>query len=184
AESFLLTEPDPGSVSLGGWLAERARHPLDAAGRKQRRQVVRAAAALLRTMHEAGCFIAPSPRAEPGEDWLVRWQPHRTPVLGLASVEGVCRQRRARRARAVRDLFLLRDSPAAAPVGRTDRLRFLQAYFGQRRLTPEAKRVARALARLPVGPGRRTGPEAPAATRPRPAAGTYEPPGPERTVAP
>jgi heptose I phosphotransferase len=62
-ESFLLTEPPADTVRLEVWLARQSYGPATRPGLRRRRGVLRQAGALVRRLHEAGCYLD---GAEPG----------------------------------------------------------------------------------------------------------------------
>jgi tRNA A-37 threonylcarbamoyl transferase component Bud32 len=138
-ESFLLTQTPLGTTGLVDWLAERNGAPADLA---ERRQVVRAAGALLRRLHEAGCAIACRPRGGPA--WLLRVATGAEgPAVVLDTVEGIRLRRQLHPRRTRHDLRALRTVLVRAGGSRTDWMRFLLAYLDQRRLTGIGKRLFR-----------------------------------------
>jgi heptose I phosphotransferase len=120
-ESFLLTEPATDAVHLEAWLAHDARAARGRPG--ARRDVLRQAGALLRRLHQAGCYLDGQPGA-----LSVQAPPGAAPRLVLGNVEGVRVRRRRRRTRARHDLSHLQGVLARAGCGRTDLRRFLAGY--------------------------------------------------------
>lgn len=147
-DSFLLTEPAPGTVALAPWLAE---HPLSRQWTPARRrywQLIRTLAHVLCRLHEAHCYLGSGPVDACGEPFLVQAGSGQTPPLIAATAEGLHTRRRRSPARERRDLGAVRRLLDTAGSSRTDALRFLLAYLGLKRLTPAAKRLARSV-RLP-----------------------------------
>jgi tRNA A-37 threonylcarbamoyl transferase component Bud32 len=127
-ESLLLTEPPPATVSLMAWLGRGER--------RRRAEVLRQAGAVLRRMHEAGCYLQGRTPAEITAIFQVRWDGE-MPQVVLGSVEGVVRRHRPRRTLALRDL-----RRTLATLGRPDALRSLLGYLGRRSLTAADRRTA------------------------------------------
>jgi hypothetical protein len=144
-ESFLLTEPPPGAVALADWLKARAGQPLWTAQHKQRRRLVREAASVLRRMHEARCYLGSLP--DGGLPLRVRDQAFCSPSVVLAAVDGLRTRRRASLSRVANDLASVLRALPRDTFSRTDSLRFLLAYVGERRLTPATRRLAHAVLR-------------------------------------
>src|SRR5205823_1895565 len=72
----------------------------------------------------------------------VQWSAEGTPVVVLRSAEGVRIRRRQGDALALRDLQRLADALLAVLHSQADQARFLLAYLGLHRWTPEARRIA------------------------------------------
>jgi hypothetical protein len=121
AESFLLTEPRPGTVPLLEWLAGHC----GVRPREQRATVLREVGAVLRRVHEAGCVAAAASSlvgclcVHPGD-----------PVeIALAGAEGLRRRHRLSRALARRDLMrVLAALEGVADAG--ERLQVVAGYHG------------------------------------------------------
>jgi hypothetical protein len=147
-ESFLLTESVPQTLGLFAWLKTRP-HALS-----EVRQVIRKAAVLVRTLHEASCYLyVKSPDTE-SCPLHVRFCAAETPTVVLGSVSGVQRRHRPSEAQAQRDLRTLRGQFAGALSTRTEELCFVLVYLGLERLTPAAKRWIHRLARSDFGAAR------------------------------
>jgi tRNA A-37 threonylcarbamoyl transferase component Bud32 len=135
--SFLLTEQPTGSVALTTWLTT--------ATSKQRWLMIRAAAQLLRRLHTAGCVL----NSPPGQDlhalFRVQAPSHGAPAVVLGSVAALQIQHHSGSVQGHKDLAILRHRLAPGLCSRTDQLRFVLAYQGLQRWTPEAKRLARQL---------------------------------------
>lgn len=132
-ESFLLTEPVPRTVSLFAWLKAPPR-PLS-----EVRQVIRKTAALVRTLHEASCYLDWKSRDTDPCPLQVHPCPAEAPAVVLGSVNFVQRRHRRSEARAQHDLQTLGQQFSGAISSRTEGLRFVLAYLGLKRLTPAAK---------------------------------------------
>ena len=127
-ESFLLTEAPSNAVGFADWLASRAEPSLWTAQHKQRRRLIREAGQLMRRMHKARCYL----RGEAA--LMVQDRPNHAPGVVLGSVENLRTRRRSSPRRLFADLVqLLRRLPRSS-FSRTDALRFLLAYVGERRL--------------------------------------------------
>jgi aminoglycoside phosphotransferase len=139
-DSFLLTRNIPGAVRLREWLVDRRRTERWTAERKQRWRAIRETAAVVRALHQAACHLEPVAECPllvgPGGGGV-----HRVLLRGAEEVRAV---RRSRPDLVQRDLMALRRWLVGA-VTRTDQVRFLLDYLGLHRLTPDAKRLARAL---------------------------------------
>jgi tRNA A-37 threonylcarbamoyl transferase component Bud32 len=145
-ESFLLTETPAEATDLRQWLADRLRQGTWTAERKQRWQLLRQAAAALRGIHAANCYLRSRPTADPGDSpWLVQPRPRGGPAVTLCSTEVVRTARRSDPFLARRDLITLRDLVAPTACTRSDQLRFLLCYLRLARLTPTAKDLIRSV---------------------------------------
>jgi tRNA A-37 threonylcarbamoyl transferase component Bud32 len=150
-ESFLLTEEPTEIVTLAGWLAEQAGRPLWTAERKQRRQLLHQAGALLRRIHEAGyhgsrfhdrhLVIQTTLTADS--------LPRLTVILG--SLDGIRSHKHKRSLWAKQDLGRVRTTYAPIVNSRTDEMRFMLGYLGLPCLTPEAKHFIRQIGRRSGG---------------------------------
>ena len=101
-ESFLLTEPLLGISNLADWLRDRA----GAVDWRQREEVVRAAAEVLRRMHEAGCFFADQGGVSESIPLFVQELPGKPVIVVIGDVARLrtCKQTRSA---AERDLRLV-----------------------------------------------------------------------------
>jgi tRNA A-37 threonylcarbamoyl transferase component Bud32 len=133
AESFLLTETEPGQIDLTDWLADR-----QAAGPVQRRQALRQAGALLRRLHQAGYYL--DSIVNPRCLFAIQTGGGNQPKLSLSSAEGLRRSRAARPRWARQDLQRLHASFSLL-CSRAELLCFFLAYLGRRRLDAEAKKT-------------------------------------------
>lgn len=133
--SFLLTEPVADAVPLSRWLATHHHLP-------DRLQVVRQAASVVRGMHDAGSVFGPDPTGV--EILQVKAESSRRSTVVLGSVETL-RQLRQPSRRAVRRNLAALLAKLGAFCRRTEQLRFLLEYFGQRHVTPPLRRLVRDL---------------------------------------
>ncbi len=124
--SFLLTEPLAPTCSLEAWLAYRARRRTQPAALKRRWGVLRQAGALLRRLHEAGCYLGFGPA---GCGLAVHQAQGRFDVI-LASVDNVTPRRRRQPRREVRDLQRMQQVLRSAGCSRSDLGRFRAGYRG------------------------------------------------------
>lgn len=123
-ESFLLTQSIPRVMTLEKKLQEDFIPPLSKTQREQKQTLIERLAILTRKMHEAGfkhqdfylCHI------------LMDWSNPGDPLLYIADLHRVRRQRKSTRRWRVKDLASLNYSASPKIVSRTDRLRFLSAY--------------------------------------------------------
>jgi tRNA A-37 threonylcarbamoyl transferase component Bud32 len=143
-ESFLLTQPSPATVGLAEWLAGQAGRRLWTAERRRRWQVLRAAGAVLRQMHEAGCYLEHTSKEDLGDLFRVQAEgasPDRSPpCVVLGSATGLCRRHRPSRRCALADLRTI-HARLHALGSESDSLRWFLAYVGQRRVTTAARRL-------------------------------------------
>jgi tRNA A-37 threonylcarbamoyl transferase component Bud32 len=137
--SFLLTEPQRGSVALPKWL--------ETATGRARWGMIRAAADMLRRLHGAGCELDQHQGENLGSLFLVQARASEQPGVVLGSVAPLQIRRHSGSVRWRKDLTLLRRKIEPEVRSRTDDLRFLLAYLGLQHLTPEAKRLAGQLLR-------------------------------------
>jgi heptose I phosphotransferase len=139
--SFLMTKGIEGGVPLDDFLSERFRFPVARKDLPLKRRLLRDAASLARTLHEAGlchrdlylCHLLVAPRED-----------HRLVLIDLQRV-GAAFPFRSRWI--VKDLAALHYSAPPSAVSRTDRFRFLKAYLGIPRLDGNARRLARKIER-------------------------------------
>src|SRR5262249_44613723 len=132
-ESFLLTEPPSGVVPVGQWVTQHAALP-------QRRQVVRAAAALLRRVHDLHYYLGGIPCLG-----VVRHDPGSDPDVVLTSIDSLHSRRYPSLHEAGKDLAALYRELFASGFSRTDGLRLVLSYLGRPKLNTTAKRLARTL---------------------------------------
>jgi len=119
-ESFLITEPLPGISNLADWLSDRA----GAADWRQREEVVRRTAEVLRRMHEAGCYFAHQGSVSESIPLFVQDLPGKPLTVVMGDVARLRTCKRARRA-AERDLRLVQ----AILQGLIDESRLLRHYL-------------------------------------------------------
>ena len=150
SHSLLLTESPRGAVPLTAWLAEQG-------DSEPRRLVLRRAAEILRRVHDAGCAFGVG--GSPAESLHVRADA--SPEVVVGSIEGL--RKGARRATATNDLASL-WATLSGTCRHTERLWFLLGYLDLPRLTPAARRLARALMRRTRALARRLPAQASAAT--------------------
>ncbi len=140
-ESFLLTETPQGARGL---LKELDR---DRSSRRKRTTLLCEAAATLRHLHEAGCFLRDDAPFE--DDFLTVHESaesssvEATTAVTLARVDCVRLHRQANQPSAARELAALCRRAGPERLSRSDRMRFLLAYRGLRRLTSDAKQFVR-----------------------------------------
>ncbi|MBL8795089.1 MAG: hypothetical protein JNM56_14365, partial [Planctomycetia bacterium] len=79
------------------------------------------------------------------ETLQVRQHPKLPPAVVLGNIDGLNLSRRTASAAALNDLATLDESPAALRCSRTELLRFLLTYLGQKRLTPQARALVEQL---------------------------------------
>ncbi len=147
--SFLLMQLPRKTISLFEWLKGRSGRPGWTAERKQRWRVLRETASVLRTIHDAGYSIsdwkvalADLPKIAGSALFCIEQRAEGVPRVVLGRVTELRRCRRDRSPRSQGQMRAAFDSLATMFAGKTDRLRFLLAYLGLRRLTPEAKQLA------------------------------------------
>jgi tRNA A-37 threonylcarbamoyl transferase component Bud32 len=125
--SFLLVESEAQSEPLQAWLARPIHQPLWSAERKQRRQVLRQAGAVLRQMHEAQCYF----RSGSDQAATLNVIGGGPLAVGLASVDAVVARRRPDCRLAKENVNALLKQLATARCSRTDRCRFIRGYESQ-----------------------------------------------------
>ena len=157
-ESFLLTEPVPGTIGLGQWLSDSVRAPATDVKPDERRRLIREAAAVVRRLHEAGCYLGTGDRQDQGAGCglCVQHGAGERPAVVLGDIRALRTRRRPQWSLALGDLKALRHQFSVPVPGRTDQLRFLLRYLNLLRLTPDAKRLARSILRggpQALGPG-------------------------------
>jgi tRNA A-37 threonylcarbamoyl transferase component Bud32 len=138
-ESFIFTEPAPSRTPLAQWLACRQGRALTKAELRQYRHVIQEAGAVLARIHESDTFLDPG--GDPRAVFDLDINPPQPPQVVLAGAEGLCRCRKAKSGRALKDLHTIRTRLGSLP-GRTDALRFLLGYLDLPRLTPAARKWA------------------------------------------
>jgi tRNA A-37 threonylcarbamoyl transferase component Bud32 len=137
-ESFLLTKNLDDTVPLFDWLCHRLGKITET---NQCWAMLREAGTLFRRMHEAQCYF-PGARRIPIEIEAI---PGGGPSVVLTALDGLCKRHRPSRALAMKDLNTFFRGLAPANLNRSDHLRFLLAYLGERRLTTASKRLIRRL---------------------------------------
>jgi heptose I phosphotransferase len=123
-ESFLLTQGIPHVKTLEKTAQEDFIPPSGKAHRKQKRALIERLATLTRRMHDAGfkhqdfylCHL------------LINWSNPDDPLLYIADLHRVRRQRKNKGRWRIKDLAALNYSAPTKTVSRADRLRFLTAY--------------------------------------------------------
>jgi hypothetical protein len=145
-QSFLLTEPLPEAVPLPKFLLD--------ADPATCRQTVRQAARVLRQIHQATCYLNDGSYEAISAVFAVCHDGGK-PAVALATVHGIEKSTHPNPVRARRDLAAIAQALTGA-CGKTDLMRALLDYTGQRHLTPAVKRFARrVLERLPKAQRRR-----------------------------
>jgi len=136
-ESFLLTETPQGARGLLKEL-DRAR-----SSPRKRAALLSEAAATLRHLHAAGCFLKDDAPIE--DDFLTVHDSSEAPsaepttAITLARVDCVRLYRQSNEPSAARELAVLFRRTGADRLSRSDRMRFLLTYLGLRRLNADAK---------------------------------------------
>lgn len=118
-DSFLLTEPPPGALSLGEWLAHAT--PEFAL----RRRLAHEAANVLRRVHDLHCYLGKEACFAVVED-----QPKTAATVVLADIASLHSRRRPSAKHVLTDLAALARKVAFCGCSRTDGLRFLRSYLG------------------------------------------------------
>jgi hypothetical protein len=146
-ESFLLTEPPAGSQSLAEWLGHNT------ATIRQRRFLLREIGDVVQRMHAAGCHLRN--QAFHSDETVPLFTVHEaeestSPRLRVTvtRVDNLQLIRRTNENRSAHDFAVLDRQHPIARLSRTDELRVILAYFGQTRLTPDAKRFVRRIESL------------------------------------
>jgi tRNA A-37 threonylcarbamoyl transferase component Bud32 len=140
-DSFLLTETPQGARGLLKELDRAHSSP------RKRTTLLREAAATLRHLHAAGCFLRDDAPIE--DDFLTVHEPVEAPAaepttaITLARVDCVRLHRQSNLPSAARELAALCRRAGADRLSRSDRMRFLLAYRGLRRLNFDAKHFVR-----------------------------------------
>jgi Lipopolysaccharide kinase (Kdo/WaaP) family len=138
-ESFLLVLDQSGQISLEQWLADQADNRWTAE-LKQRWRLLRQAGTVLRRMHEACCYL---PERHNGS--LLVEAKSEGPVLVLGDVAHVRKRRSPSRMLAKRNFISLTKSLNLAALSRTDKLRLILSYVGQRRISASTRELVRDL---------------------------------------
>jgi tRNA A-37 threonylcarbamoyl transferase component Bud32 len=141
-QSFLLVQRPDGRIKLGEWLERTSRRALSPDRQRQRQQVIREAAALLRRLHAAGCVLGAPPAASL-DKFLVQLGHDRRVSLSLDAVAGLQKQRKSALISIIEDLSFLRAASDSRYCSYTDQLRFLVSYLGVSHSTAESNRLAR-----------------------------------------
>jgi hypothetical protein len=139
-ESFLLLEDQSGGISLAQWLGDNANGHWTAE-LKRRWRVLRQAGTMLRRMHDACCYL---PERLDGS-LQVDMKSALGPVLALSDLERVLKRRKPSRTLAKHNLIALARNLGLARLSRTDWLRLVLSYAGQKHLTAATKKLARDL---------------------------------------
>ena len=134
-ESFLLVEPLAGVTALDAWLAAR-RDGGFSVERKQVQRILHETGAVLRRLHDAGCYL----------DGQMPLVVTRDGAVAVAAIDEVRVARRARPALARADVAALAARIAGGTTRRADALRLLRGYRGNTRRMPDDKTFLRALA--------------------------------------
>ncbi|HYV34477.1 MAG TPA: lipopolysaccharide kinase InaA family protein [Gemmataceae bacterium] len=129
-QSFLLTEPLQNALPLSEFLGR--------VDTRSRRAVIRNAARTLRQMHQATCYVEPQKHTQIGELLSVTSQAG----VALSTVHGIEKSHHPNPVRAQRDLAALVQA-LTGHCSRSDLLRGLLAYTGQKRLSFAGKLFAR-----------------------------------------
>jgi len=124
SESFLLTQSIPQTITLEKILEDYFSTPLDGVRWEQKKGLVDKLASLTRRMHEEGfkhqdfylCHI------------LINWSNPDKPLLYIADLHRVRRQKKSKIRWRIKDLAALNYSAPQEIISRTDRLRFLKRY--------------------------------------------------------
>jgi tRNA A-37 threonylcarbamoyl transferase component Bud32 len=147
--SFSLVQLPPKTTSLLEWLKGRSGRPGWTAERKQRWRVLRETASVLRTINDAGYSIsdwegalADLPKIAGSALFCVEQGANGVPKVVLGRVTELRRCRRDGSLSAPDQVGAVSNALAAMFVSKNDHLRFLLAYLGLKRLTPEAKQLA------------------------------------------
>lgn len=123
-ESFLLTLGIPHTVTLEKIVEDSFRPPLDKIRWKQKRMLINKVAILAKKMHKEGfkhqdfylCHI------------LINWNNPDNPLLFIADLHRVKKQKKNKTRWRIKDLAALNYSAPANTISQTDRLRFLKQY--------------------------------------------------------
>jgi hypothetical protein len=137
-ESFLLTEPPARSRGLAHWLAEGS------TSRRQRWKLLGEIGRMMQRLHAAGCCLldhVPGAKTAPLLS-VVETDADNQHVM-LTRIDGVRHCRKVRESETVRDLTTMHRQHQSAGLSRTDELRVILAYLGQKRLTADGKRFVR-----------------------------------------
>lgn len=137
--SFLLTDSPPDVVRLDEWLGT-APAPL-------RHRGLRQLAELIQRVHAAGCCFGQAKAGLP--PFVVRQSGEDRLQVRLDHVDGIQIRRKSGRIHGPRDLARVRDGLDGANLSRTDQLRLLLAYLGQRRLARADRPSARQFLKTP-----------------------------------
>jgi heptose I phosphotransferase len=123
-DSFLLSEPAADSVRLDSWLT-RTQHSRRESSTVKRRLMLRRAGALLRRLHEAGCYLKADVA---GCVFAVQQDDAGGLRLGLDNADGLRPARRARPDLAAHDLSHLKRALSDAGCDAKEVERFVQGY--------------------------------------------------------
>jgi hypothetical protein len=117
----------------------------NAVPRRQRWNLMRELGRMIQQIHAAGCCLLDR---LPGKDesvplFSVNNDGASKPRVFLTRIDAVRLYRRSRDAAVVRDFLNLRRGLNTAGLSRTDELRVILAYLGQKRLTADGKHFVR-----------------------------------------
>jgi hypothetical protein len=135
-ESFVLIEDRKG-ISPEQWLAAQ-KEDRWTAQRKARWAFLRRAGTLLRQMHRAQCYLSD----QSDRTLVVENAPGILANLILVAPERIQKRRRSSRRLARKNLRALFRILGLSNLSRTDRMRILLSYNGQKHITSHAKKLA------------------------------------------
>jgi hypothetical protein len=135
-ESFVLIEDRKGT-SLGQWLAA-LKEDRWTAQRKTRWAFLRRAGTLLRQMHQAQCYLS----NQSDRTLVVENAPGKFANLILVAPERIQKRRRSSLRLSRKNLRALVRILGLSNLSRTDRMRILLSYTGQKHITAYAKKLA------------------------------------------
>jgi UDP-glucose:(heptosyl)LPS alpha-1,3-glucosyltransferase len=142
-ESFLLTREIEGTERRDHYRLRHFAPPLTDGQRREKRRLLKALALLVQQMHHSGCnhrdlYLC---HVLVKKDASLNWQ------IYLADLHRVDQRRKVRLRWKVKDLAALNYSADTGSITRTDRLRFLQHYYGEQKLTAHLKAVTKKVMR-------------------------------------
>jgi hypothetical protein len=136
-QSFLLVQDRTHGMTPSQWMAEH-KDTHWTAQRKQRWRLIRDVGSMLRQMHQAQCYLP----SQPDESLIVENTVEGGPTLILAHAQDVRKRRHPSQVLAKKNLRSLVQALGTLNLSRTDRMRFLLSYSGQKRFTALAKKLA------------------------------------------
>ena len=146
--SFSLVQLPPKTIGLLKWLKGRSGRPAWTAEAERRWRVLRETASVLRTINDAGYSIsdwkgalADLPKIAGSALLCIEQGANGIPKVVLGRVTELRKCRRDRSLPAPDQVRAASSALATMFVSKSDRLRFLLAYLGLKRLTPEAKQL-------------------------------------------